>query len=106
MPGKIGSPKEWRTARHALLEREKAHVRAGDALAAEVRALPMVPVTKEYTFHGTDGSAVALKDLFANRSQLIVYHFMFDPEWEDACRGCSFLVSNLPDIRHLHGKFP
>ena len=74
----IVSPQEWRAARVALLEKEKAMTRARDELSAERRRLPMVEITKEYVFEGPDGKATLL-DLFEGRRQLIVYHFMFAP---------------------------
>jgi predicted dithiol-disulfide oxidoreductase (DUF899 family) len=66
--------------------------------------LPIVPVEKTYTFHAADGSTPTLKDLFAGKSQLIVYHFMFDTDWDDGCRGCSFVAEHFPDTRHLGSK--
>jgi len=103
MPGKIGTPEEWRAARLALLAKEKEHNHTADAIKAERRALPMVPVTKTYTFQSADGP-VTLKDLFGTKSQLIVYHFMFEPTAEDGCQGCAFMAANFPDLRHLADK--
>jgi len=103
MPGKIGTPEEWRVARLALLAKEKEHTRTADAIKAERRALPMVPVTKTYTFQSTDGP-VTLKDLFGTKSQLIVYHFMFEPTAEEGCQGCTFMAANFPDLRRLADK--
>ena len=100
---KIGTPEEWRTARLALLAKEKEHTRTADAIKAERQALPMVPVTKTYTFQSTDGP-VTLKDLFGTKSQLIVYHFMFEPAAEEGCQGCAFMAANFPDLRHLADK--
>jgi hypothetical protein len=80
--------------RTELLAKEKEFSRARDALSAERRRLPMVRVDKEYVFDGSDGS-VALRDLFAGRRQLIVYHFMFDPTWEAGCKSCSFIADNF-----------
>ena len=85
---------EWTTARKRLLEREKAATRARDELAAERRRLPMVHLEKDYVFEGPRG-AVRLADLFAGRRQLIIYHFMFDPEWEEGCKSCSHAADNL-----------
>ena len=76
---------EWIRARVALLEREKALTRARDELAAERRRLPMVEVTKDYRFTAADGSSRTLLDLFEGRRQLIIDHYMFDPDWEDGC---------------------
>lgn len=60
----------------------------------------MVPVTKTYTFQGPSGD-VTLKDLFGSKSQLIIYHHMFDPASDEGCHGCAFMVANFPDLRHL-----
>ncbi|KAH8648669.1 hypothetical protein BX600DRAFT_503038 [Xylariales sp. PMI_506] len=103
MTAKVVTPEEWRVARIALLEKEEAHQRARTALAEERRALPMVLVTKPYAFEGPDGP-VTLKDLFGTKSQLIVYHFMFSPESDEGCKGCSHMVCNFPDLRHLAEK--
>ena len=91
----IVTPEEWRTARLSLLETEKAHTREADKLAKLRSELPMVKVDKDYTFTGPDGN-VSLSDLFHNRRQLIVYHLMFDPEWDGPCKSCSFLVDQMP----------
>lgn len=100
---KIGTPEEWRAARLALLSKEKEHNRTADAIKAERQALPMVPVTKTYTFQSTDGP-VTLSDLFGTKSQLIVYHFMFEPTAEEGCQGCAFMAANFPDLRQLADK--
>lgn len=92
---------DWLAARRALLEREKALTRLGDEIAAERRALPKAPVGKDYVFAGPDGPA-ALVDLFAGKSQLIVYHFMLGPDWTDPCPSCSFWAEHFDGIRvHL-----
>ncbi|MFL6205157.1 MAG: DUF899 domain-containing protein [Acidimicrobiales bacterium] len=85
---KIVTDTEWHEARRALLEREKAATRARDALNTERRQLPMVEVTKGYTFEAPDGER-SLADLFEGRPQLILYHFMFHPEWEEGCPSCT-----------------
>jgi predicted dithiol-disulfide oxidoreductase (DUF899 family) len=84
----IVSREEWVAARKQLLEREKELTRARDALVADRRRLPMVRVEKDYRFQGPDGE-LGLIDLFEGRHQLIVCHFMFDPEWEDGCPSCT-----------------
>lgn len=84
----IATKEEWLVARHALLEEEKAFTRQGDALATRRRKLPMVEVRQSYSFTGPDG-ARSLLELFEGRRQLIVYHFMFHPEWEDGCPSCT-----------------
>ena len=86
---KTVSRDEWLKARHALLAKEKAHLRAHDELARQRRELPWVKVDKSYVFDGPDGKET-LADLFAGRSQLIVKHFMFGPDWQEGCVGCSF----------------
>lgn len=99
----IVSREEWQTAHDALLIKEKAHMRAGDALAAERRRQPMVEITKPYTFEGPEGN-VSLLDLFAGRSQLIIYHFMFAPGWAEGCVGCSMVIDHLGHPAHLHAR--
>ena len=93
MSPQVVSQKEWLQARLELLEKEKAHTRARDELTQARRALPWVRIDKEYTFDGPDGRE-GLGDLFGTKSQLIVYHFMFDPDWEDGCKSCSFLADH------------
>ncbi len=92
----IVSSEEWLAARKALLVREKELTRAGDALNADRRRLPMVEIDKDYTFHGPQGD-VGLLDLFDGRRQLIVQHIMFDPSWDDACSSCSAAVEEMSD---------
>jgi predicted dithiol-disulfide oxidoreductase (DUF899 family) len=92
---RIVSREEWLVARKALLIKEKEATRARDRLNAERRRLPMVKIDKEYVFEGPDGK-VSLLDLFDGRRQLILYHFMFDPSWDDGCPSCTNLVNNLP----------
>ena len=97
----VVSHDEWVAARKALLEKEKAFTRERDALSRLRRALPWERVEKAYVFDGPDGEET-LSDLFGGRSQLIVYHFMFDPEWEEGCKSCSFLADHYePAIVHL-----
>ena len=91
---KIVSREEWLTARKALLEKEKAHMRAGDELAAERRALPSLKLEKNYTFE-TERGRRSLAELFDERSQLLVHHLMFAPEWRAACPGCSFQAEHI-----------
>ena len=91
----IVSQEEWLVARQALLIKEKEATHARDRLNAERRRLPMVRMEKAYVFEGPDGKA-RLRDLFDGRRQLIVYHFMFDPSWDDGCPSCTNLVNNLP----------
>ncbi|SEI38190.1 DUF899 domain-containing protein [Paraburkholderia diazotrophica] len=91
---KIVSREEWLAAQRAHLVEEKAFTRARDALAKKRQALPWVKVDKTYMFDTPDGKKT-LADLFAGRSQLIVYHFMFGPDWEQGCPGCSFLSDHI-----------
>jgi predicted dithiol-disulfide oxidoreductase (DUF899 family) len=103
----VVSPAGWEAARQALLAKEKEATRARDALAAERRRLPGVRFEKRYAFEGPDGE-VGLVDLFEGRSQLIVYHFMFQPgapNWPDAgCDGCSMFVDSVCHTAHLAAR--
>ena len=90
----VGTEDGHRAARLALLAREKELNRLRDELAAERRRLPWVPVTKEYQFDGPDGP-VTMRNLFDGRSQLVVYHFMFGPDWEEGCPSCSFWADSF-----------
>lgn len=94
---------EWLAAREELLAKEKAATRARDRLNAERRGLPMVEVDRDYLFDGADGKATLL-DLFAGRVQLIVYHFMFAPEWEAGCRSCSGFLDQIGHLAHLRAR--
>jgi predicted dithiol-disulfide oxidoreductase (DUF899 family) len=100
---RIVSREEWRAAREELLVAEKAATRARDALNADRRRLPMVEIDKEYVFEGGDGKAT-LTDLFAGRRQLVVYHFMFAPEWDAGCRSCSAFVDQIGHLAHLRAR--
>jgi predicted dithiol-disulfide oxidoreductase (DUF899 family) len=90
----IVSETDWLIARKDLLMREKEFTRQRDALSAARRALPMVKVEKEYVFDGPKGKET-LADLFDGRSQLIVYHFMLGPGWEEGCKSCSYLADHF-----------
>jgi predicted dithiol-disulfide oxidoreductase (DUF899 family) len=90
----IVSETEWLVARKDLLTREKEFNRQRDALSAARRTLPMVKIDKEYVFEGPEGSET-LPDLFDGRSQLIVYHFMLGPGWEEGCKSCSYLADHF-----------
>ncbi|BCL31397.1 DUF899 domain-containing protein [Streptomyces aurantiacus] len=100
---RIVSREEWRAAREELLVGEKAATRARDALNADRRRLPMVEIDKEYVFEGGDGKATLL-DLFEGRHQLVVYHFMFAPEWDAGCRSCSAFVDQIGHLAHLRAR--
>src|SRR5262249_25122629 len=93
----VVSRAEWLVARKRLLEKEKEFTRQRDALSAERRKLPMVKLEKEYTFEGPEGPG-SLLDLFEGRRQLIVYHFMFDPNWDEGCKSCSHFADNFTEI--------
>ena len=93
-PTKVVSEKEWLEARKAHLKAEKEFSRARDALSAARRALPWVKVDKEYVFDGPNGKET-LADLFDGRDQLIVYHFMLGPGWEEGCPSCSYLADHF-----------
>ncbi|MEQ1889995.1 MAG: DUF899 domain-containing protein [Alphaproteobacteria bacterium] len=94
---------EWQMARDELLVKEKTATRARDALAAERRRLPMVKIGKNYIFEGANGAA-RLLDLFEGRRQLIMMHFMFDPAWDEGCKGCSMGADNIGHLAHLHAR--
>lgn len=89
----VVSREQWLAARRELLEKEKEFTRARDALSEERRLLPWVKVDKEYAFESLAGKE-SLSDLFGSNSQLLVYHFMFGPDWEEGCKSCSFWADN------------
>jgi predicted dithiol-disulfide oxidoreductase (DUF899 family) len=101
---KVGTRQEWRDARLALLEREKELTRMSDELARQRLELPWVAVEKDYRFE-TDAGPATLADLFEGRSQLLVYHFMFGPDWDEGCVSCSLTADHfdVPDV-HLHQR--
>jgi predicted dithiol-disulfide oxidoreductase (DUF899 family) len=99
----IVSPEEWQAAREGLLAKEKAATRAQDALAAERRRLPIVKIDKDYVFEGSEGEA-ALLDVFEGRRQLILYHFMFGPNQDEGCNGCSMFADHIGHLAHLHAR--
>jgi predicted dithiol-disulfide oxidoreductase (DUF899 family) len=103
----IVSPQAWEAARTDMLVKEKAVMRARDALAAERRRMPWMEVNKAYAFEGPGGT-VSLRDLFAGRRQLIVYRAFFEPGvfgWPDhACRGCSLGADQVAHLAHLNAR--
>jgi predicted dithiol-disulfide oxidoreductase (DUF899 family) len=99
----VVSEEEWRAAVEDLRVKEKEHMRARDALAAERRRLPMVRIEKDYVLEGPEGP-VRLIDLFEGRRQLIVYHFMFGPNQEVGCDGCSLFADQVTHLAHLHAR--
>jgi predicted dithiol-disulfide oxidoreductase (DUF899 family) len=100
---RVVSQQAWLAARKAHLEHEKELTTQIDKLHAERRRLPMVKVEKDYVFQGPKGK-VGLRDLFDGRRQLIVYHFMFDPAWEQGCAGCTGYVDALGDLSMLNDR--
>jgi predicted dithiol-disulfide oxidoreductase (DUF899 family) len=100
----VVSRSAWVAARKQLLSKEKEFTRQRDALSLERRKLPMVKLEKNYIFEGPEGPR-SLRDLFAGRRQLIVYHFMFDPEWDEGCKGCSYFADNfVGSLVHLAAR--
>ncbi len=97
---KVVSQDEWLAARKRLLVEERKVTHANDAVSAKRRELPWVQVEKEYVFDTPDGKQT-LAGLFDGRSQLIVYHFMFGPDWEEGCPSCSFLCDHVDGV-NLH----
>lgn len=91
---RIVNREEWTAARKQLLQREKEHTRERDEVSRMRRELPWVKVEKQYVFDGPKGK-VSLADLFAGRSQLIVQHFMFGPDWVEGCPSCSFMADHV-----------
>jgi predicted dithiol-disulfide oxidoreductase (DUF899 family) len=101
---KVVSREEWIAARKELLKKEKEFTRLRDQLSAERRALPRVKVDKSYAFDTSEGK-LTLADLFAGRSQLLVYHFMLGPDWTEGCPGCSFVSDGIDGaIVHLAAR--
>ena len=94
---KIVSQAEWLAARKALLAKEKSFTRARDALSAERREMPWVKVEKPYVFDGPKGKET-LSDMFAGKSQLLIYHFMLGPDWTEGCPSCSFWADNYNGV--------
>ncbi len=94
---RIGTREQWLAARAELLEREKQFTRMGDELARQRRELPWVPVGKGYTLQTEDGPKT-LAELFDGRSQLVVYHFMFGPNYEAGCPSCSSTADSFNGV--------
>jgi predicted dithiol-disulfide oxidoreductase (DUF899 family) len=100
----VVSAEEWITARQSLLASEKEFTRLRDELSRKRRALPWVRVEKSYVFDGPDGQET-LEQLFQNRSQLVVYHFMFPPDWKEGCKHCSFWADHYDGtVVHLNHR--
>ena len=100
----VVQPDLWLAARKELLAREKELTRLRDELGRLRRELPWEPVEREYVFEGADGRRT-LPELFDGRSQLVVYHFMFDPPWDEGCKSCSFWADSFdPNVVHLKAR--
>jgi predicted dithiol-disulfide oxidoreductase (DUF899 family) len=100
----ISTQDEWQAARDRLLAEEKEHTHRGDELARKRRELPRVPVEKEYRFDAEDGTR-SLPDLFDGRSQLLIYHFMFGPDYQAGCPTNSSMVDGFDGLLpHLHAR--
>ena len=100
----VVSQQEWLAARKALLAKEKEFTKQRDRLSEERRALPWVKIEKSYSFEGSKGRQ-SLSDLFEGRSQLIVYHFMYGPDWSEGCMSCSFWADAFNGaIEHLKAR--
>jgi predicted dithiol-disulfide oxidoreductase (DUF899 family) len=100
----VVSPEKWLAARREFLREEKEFSRTRDKIAAHRRALPWVKVDQAYTFVSPSGP-VSLADLFEGRIQLIVYHFMLAPGWEEGCRGCSYVSDHFDGaLPHVHAR--
>jgi predicted dithiol-disulfide oxidoreductase (DUF899 family) len=101
---RIGTQEEWQAERDALLKEEKELTRRGDELTKKRQELPWVEVEKDYEFETEDGTK-SLSDLFAGRSQLVIYHFMFGPTYETGCPVCSSIADTLaPQVPHLAAR--
>ena len=101
---RTGTHEDWQAARDELLKREKELTRLNDELAAQRRALPWVPLEKDYDFETEEGTK-SLADLFDGRSQLLIYHFMFGPPYEAGCTVCTSIADNIdPNVAHLSAR--
>jgi predicted dithiol-disulfide oxidoreductase (DUF899 family) len=101
----ITTPEAWHAAHKAFLVKEKELTRSRDRLNTERRSLPMVEITEDYVFDGPRGTA-RLPDLFEGRRQLIIYHFMFDPSWDEGCPSCTAGTDEISAgfLEHLHTR--
>ena len=99
----VVSQQKWEAANRRILAKEKAQMKESDVLASERRRQPIMRVEREYEFDGTGGRATLL-DLFEGRPQLFVYNFMFGPNQEAGCDGCSMVVDQLTHPAHLHAR--
>jgi predicted dithiol-disulfide oxidoreductase (DUF899 family) len=99
----IVSQEAWLAKRIELLAKEEAAAKEREKINEERRNLPMVEITKPYAFEGQNGE-LGLLDLFEGRRQLITYNIMFDPEWDEGCKYCSYLVDNVGNTAHLNAR--
>jgi predicted dithiol-disulfide oxidoreductase (DUF899 family) len=101
---RVGTQEEWQAARDQLLAKEKELTHRGDELTRERHRLPWVPVEKDYRFQTATGEK-SLADLFDGRSQLLIYHFMFGPDWTGGCPVCSSIADSIaPNAPHLKAR--
>jgi predicted dithiol-disulfide oxidoreductase (DUF899 family) len=101
---RVGTQEEWKAERDELLAGEKELTRRGDELTRKRQELPWVPVEKDYRFESADGEK-SLADLFDGRSQLLIYHFMFGPDWSGGCPVCSSIADSIaPNAPHLKAR--
>jgi predicted dithiol-disulfide oxidoreductase (DUF899 family) len=101
LKNKVVSKDEWLKASRSFLEKEKSFTKEREELSSERQKLPWLKIDKDYIFRGETGD-VSLSELFADRSQLIIYHFMFAPEWSQGCPSCSFVADHYnPAVIHL-----
>ena len=99
----VVDPSAWLQARRRLLTLEGDLNRARAEVAAARQAMPVTSVRADYRFEGVDGE-VTLTDLFEDRTQLITYHYMFDPDWDQGCKHCALLVDSIGHLEHLHAR--
>ncbi|HKR70605.1 MAG TPA: DUF899 domain-containing protein [Streptosporangiaceae bacterium] len=103
MSPQVVSAAEWLTARKELQAAEEEAVRTLQEIAGRRREMPAVRIEKDYIFEGPAGKA-SLLDLFDGRTQLIVQHFMFDPDWDEGCPVCSLIADSIGTLAHLHAR--
>jgi predicted dithiol-disulfide oxidoreductase (DUF899 family) len=102
-PPPVVSENDWEAALQAFRAREKQATRARDALAAQRRRLPRLLIEKDYVLEGPAGE-VSFREVFDGRRQLLVYHFMFGPNQDAGCDGCSMVVDGVADLAHLRAR--
>jgi predicted dithiol-disulfide oxidoreductase (DUF899 family) len=101
---RVGTQEEWQAERDELLKEEKELTHRGDEVTKKRQALPWVPVEKDYSFDTVDGKK-SLADLFGGRGQLMIYHFMFGPDWTGGCPVCSSIADTFaPQAPHMNAR--